>query len=30
MLMKINDLKDNEGITFGELRKAKNEITNIL
>ena len=26
----INDLKDNVGMTFDELRKAKNEITNIL
>ena len=26
----INDLKDNAGMTFDELRKAKNEITNIL
>ena len=26
----INDLKDNSGMTFDEIRKAKNEITNIL
>ena len=26
----INDLKDNAGMTFDELRKTKNEITNIL
>ena len=29
-LDEINDLKDNAGVTFDELRKAKGEITNIL
>ena len=29
-LDEINDLKDNAGMTFDELRKAKSEITNIL
>ena len=29
-LDEINDLKDNAGVTFDEIRKAKSEITNIL